>query len=146
MMLGLIRLILKFRLILIQTNKKDQKFEHLKYNCRTYEKMFVRCSTMLQYYQKIETCVKYQVYEFKLPENLSEECYQILRTFIQTFGDNHYPLRLKVLHLQHSNFFIDFPDYGFPVFKVSFYKQTPLKQVDYYLNIINTYMNNLITI
>jgi hypothetical protein len=99
---------------------------------------------MLQYYQKIETCVKYQGYEFKLPETLSAENYQTLKTFMQTLGENSYPLRLKVLHLRHGYFFIDFPDYGFPIFKVNFYKKTPLEQVDNYLNIINTYMNNII--
>jgi hypothetical protein len=97
----------------------------------------------LRYYCKIKTCVKYQVYEFQLPENLTREHYDILRIFMQTFGENKYPERLKVLHLQHPEFFIDFPDYGFPVFKINFYKQTSLKQVDYYLNIINTYMNHL---
>ncbi len=96
----------------------------------------------MQYYRKIETCVKYQVYEFKLPETLNKERYQVLRAFIQTLGNNSYPSCLKVLHLRHTDFFIDFPDYGFPVFKINFYKRT--KQVDYYLNIINTYMNNLI--
>jgi hypothetical protein len=97
----------------------------------------------MKYYHRIVACVTYQAYEFKL-DGLTQQHYARLNSFVQPLGDNTYPLNFKVLHIKHKFFFLDFPAYGFPVFKISFYQWTPPEQITYYLELINNYFGQLL--
>lgn len=99
---------------------------------------------MIHYYRSVQTCVKYQVYEFDLPSQLTESAYQKLRHFIANYGENTNPTTINVLHIENRLFFIDFPSYKFPVFKISFFKQTTPEQVEYYLQQISGYLAQLL--
>ena len=91
------------------------------------------------YYRQIEGCVTYQVYEFELT-HCSLQHYEKLRVFIQTLGRNNYPQEIGVLQIKHKLFFISFPTYGYPIFKINFYRWTSSEQVTYYLNLLNDYL------
>jgi len=95
-------------------------------------------------YRLIETCVKYQAYEFDLPTQLKVPAYEQLRYFVTTYGENTNPETINVLHIQNPLFFIDFPGYGFPIFKISFFKQTAPEQIEYYLQQIDGYLDKLL--
>ncbi len=92
----------------------------------------------------VETCVKYQVYEFDLPRQLESSTYKQLRDFVITYGENTNPDTINVLHIRNPLFFIDFPSYGFPIFKISFFKQTAPEQIEYYLQQIDGYLDKLL--
>ncbi len=95
------------------------------------------------FHQKITACVNYQAYRFALPSDLSTAHYQILRQFIADFGENINPPEIPVLHILHAHFFIQFPSYGFPYFKVNFYPQVPLTEVQHYLRLFNNQLHYL---
>jgi hypothetical protein len=97
----------------------------------------------MKYYRRIQSCTKYQRYEFGL-KDLTQQHHALLRDFVQTFGESSNPPHLKVLHVKHHAFFIDFPAYGFPVFKISFYKHISPQQAEYYLDLINDYLTQLL--
>ena len=97
----------------------------------------------LQNYSRISACLKYQAYEFILPDNLAIEHYTALRKFVKSLGKNVNPPSINVLHIEHRLFFLDFPGYGFPGFKINFYKHTSAKEVYYYLNMIDSYLNEM---
>lgn len=99
---------------------------------------------MKRYYHPIQTCVNYQAYEFDLSSILTEQAYTKLRHFIANYGENTNPATINVLHIQNPLFFIDFPSYGFPIFKISFLKKTTHKQTEYYLQQINGYLAQLL--
>lgn len=107
-------------------------------NFRNLALVFVEINTTLKMkrYRSVSSCVTYQVYEFDL-NGLSLEQYAKLRIFVQTLGYNSYPSQLSVLHIKHPLFFIDFPGYGFPTAKISFYPQTVPEKVNEYLEILN---------
>jgi hypothetical protein len=96
------------------------------------------------YYQYVKNCIRYQTYQFQLAM-LSEPQYLLLKQFISSLGENTNPIDFPVLHIKHSLFFIDFPNYGFPYFKLTFYKTTPSQEVTYYLNKINNFLNLLLS-
>ncbi|MDY6992869.1 MAG: hypothetical protein SVR94_09745 [Pseudomonadota bacterium] len=96
----------------------------------------------MRYYRRIATCGNYKAYTFELT-GFEFEHYCALKTFIQTLGQNHYPQTVQVLRIQQRAFFIDFPAYGFPYFKISFYRQNPQTIIDQYLNLINDYLNQI---
>jgi hypothetical protein len=97
-----------------------------------------------KYYQPIDSCVNYQAYQFRLPTALSVDAYQQIRAYVKSFGDNLNPEAIKVLHIEHELFFIDFPAYGFPYFKISFYPQTPATKVKNYLYLLNNKLYSLL--
>jgi hypothetical protein len=97
----------------------------------------------MKYYHRIASCVTYQAYEFKL-DNLTQQHYARLNSFVQTLGENTYPPNFKVLHIKHKFFLLDFPAYGFPVFKISFYQSSPAEQITYYLELLNNYLGQLL--
>jgi len=73
-------------------------------------------------YQRMEACVQYHAYEFTLPETLSPDHYAKLRAFIQGLGDVEELVGMQLIRVRAPDFFVDFPAYGFPLFKISFYK------------------------
>ncbi len=95
------------------------------------------------YYQNVKHCIRYQTYQFQL-DKLTEQQYFLLRQFIYALGKNTNPVDFPVLHIKHNLFVIDFPNYGFPYFKISFNKTTSTKEVDYYLIKINNFLNTLL--
>lgn len=97
----------------------------------------------MKHYHVIQACVKYQAFEFLMPITLNLKNYELLRQFVQQFGENRNPPQLKVLHIKHPLFFIDFPAYGFPTFKITFYKNTLLEDVEHYLTLVNNYLDQL---
>ncbi len=99
----------------------------------------------MKYYCHITSCVTYQAYQFGMA-NLTVQHYARLKEFVQNLGENTYPPNISVLHIKHSQFFLDFPGYGFPVFKISFYPWTPPEQVTYYLELLNNYLVQLLQI
>ena len=99
--------------------------------------------TIVQYYRPIQRCVNYQAYEFSLDKGLTQPQYEQLRLFVQTLGKNRNPTTFNVLHIRNQYFFLDFPSYGFPTFKISFYKHISKQKVEIYLDKINDYMHQL---
>jgi hypothetical protein len=69
----------------------------------------------------------------------------LLKQFISTLGENTNPIDFPVLHIKHILFFIDVPNYGFPYFKLTFYKTVPSQEVEYYLNKINDFLNKILS-
>lgn len=92
------------------------------------------------HYQYVKSCIRYQTYQFQLA-TLTEQQYIVLKQFITTLGEN--TTDFPVLHIKHSQFFIDFPSYGFPYFKLTFYKTTSPQEVNQYLHKINDFLNKL---
>ena len=74
-----------------------------------------------KYYQRSEACINYETYQFTLPKILSNTAYTQLRHDINALGENSNSAEIIVLHIKHTDFFIDFPSQGFPYFKISFY-------------------------
>lgn len=95
------------------------------------------------YHHRVTACVNYQAYQFDLPASLTPTAYEKLRTFISRFGENLNPSTIAVLHLSHPLFFIDFPAYGFPYFKVSFYPEVATTRVDDYLRLFENQLHYL---
>lgn len=93
--------------------------------------------TLPQHCQRIQSCVNYRAYQFALPRGLSERAYTQLQQYMLSLGENRNPPELKVLHIKHEDFFIDFPAQGFPYFKVSFYPHTPNHALHNYLTQFN---------
>jgi len=89
-------------------------------------------------YHPIPSCVAYQAYEFEL-SHCSLKQFEKLRAFVQSLGENLNPPTIGVLHVAHPAFFISFPSYGYPVFKISFYPATPADQIRHYLNLLSDY-------
>lgn len=96
------------------------------------------------HYRQIESCVTTQTYEFEL-KHCSLQHYEKLRDFIQTLGKNHYPQEIGVIQIRHKFFFMSFPTYGYPVFKISFHRWTSPDQMMYYLNLLNDYLEQCIS-
>lgn len=90
-----------------------------------------------QYQRRVSACVRYQAYVFPLPKELSKPGYARLRRQVERLGQNRNPPALQVLHIEHPEFFIDFPAYGFPSFKISFYPDAPAQIVARYLGYLN---------
>jgi len=96
------------------------------------------------HYQYIKTCIRYQTYQFQLTM-LTEPQYFLFKQFISILGENTNPVDFPVLHIKHTLFFIDVPNYGFPYFKLTFYKAVPSQEVAYYLNKINDFLNKILS-
>jgi len=96
------------------------------------------------YYQYVKSCLRHQAYQFQL-HMLTEQQFYLLKQFIRSLGNNTNPTDFPVLHIKHTLFFIDFPNYGFPYFKFTFYKTTPAQEVEYYLTKTNHFLNTLLS-
>ncbi|MCP4697317.1 MAG: hypothetical protein GY862_10760 [Gammaproteobacteria bacterium] len=96
------------------------------------------------HYQSVQACVAYLSYEFVLPSQLDEEKFAQLRSFISKLGENLYPAAIKVLHVKAQWFFVDFPSYGFPTFKINFFKDAPPPEVNTCLQLLNSQINSLL--
>lgn len=83
-------------------------------------------------YKKIPACVKYKSYVFPLGKNISQENYNVLKTFLKTLGQDE-PEYLGVMRVRGDWGFLDYPSYGFIEFKVNFYKTTSEKICSAYL-------------
>ncbi len=97
------------------------------------------------HYKAISSCVAYQSYQFDFPLKFHLHAYEKLRAFILGLADNHYPTHLQVLQLQHPDFILDFPAYGFPYFKIRFYRHVSLKMQKNYLRLLNVRLESCIT-
>jgi len=97
----------------------------------------------IEYYKKVTACVNYQAYQFRLPTELSQTAYEQLRHFVETQGENINPANIGVLNIQHQDFFVQFPTYGFPYFTLNFYPQVPTSTVQYYLRLFNNQLQYL---
>ncbi len=86
-------------------------------------------------------CVNYQAYQFDFPSHFSQTAYQILRQSIENEGENINPPELGVLHICHPLFFIQFPAYGFPYFKINFYVHVAGFEVQHYLRLFNNQLD-----
>ncbi|MCV6637994.1 hypothetical protein [Candidatus Albibeggiatoa sp. nov. NOAA] len=96
------------------------------------------------HYQYVKSCIRYQTYQFQLNQ-LTEQQHFLLKQFVGSLGNNANPIDFPVLHIKHSLFFIDFPSYGFPYFKLTFYKTTSPQEVEHYLNKTNDFLNQLLS-
>lgn len=99
-----------------------------------------------EYYEKITACVNYQAYQFQLPRQLSLTAYEQLRCFVEQQGENINPPSIGVLNIHHADFFLQFPTYGFPYFKINFYPQVPATKVQHYLRLFNNQLQYLLTL
>ena len=96
----------------------------------------------MKYYRHVPACGRYQAYVFELT-TLKPEDYVQLKAFIQTLGEQRYPQSLPVMRIKHRAFFIDFPAYGFPYFKVSFYRHSTQTLIEAQLKLINDFLNHI---
>ena len=92
---------------------------------------------MPRYYKAISSCVTYDAYSFTFPVGYTVEQHHKLYGFINQLGKNTNPAFIKVLHILHPDFFIDFPAHGFPSFKVSFYRHVTVNTQKNYLRLLN---------
>ena len=80
--------------------------------------------------------MRYHSYRFLLPKCWSRQAHKQLGTFVLSLGENRYPAEIDVLQVRHVSFFIDYPSFGFPYFKVSFYHGCPKKIRRHYLRLL----------
>ena len=92
--------------------------------------------TLLMVYEKVDSCVRYHSYRFLLPKNWQQKQHQSLAKFVLSLGENKYPESLGVLQIRHDAFFLDYPSFGYPYFKISFYKDCSKKTRQNYLRLL----------
>jgi len=80
--------------------------------------------------------VRYHSYRFFLPKYWSRLVHEELGAFVLSLGENRYPPEIGVLQVRHASFFIDYPSFGFPYFKISFYLSCPQKIRLHYLRLL----------
>lgn len=94
------------------------------------------------YYQEISYCLNYRSYQFNLA-GLEKWQYEMLKRWISSLGDNQYPTDFPVLQIKNPVFIIEFPNYGFPYFKIMFAKAVPNGEIQQHLCYINEFLNLL---
>jgi len=87
-------------------------------------------------FKKIDSCVDYHSYEFRISDHLTADEYAEIRRKLMALGKAEQE-RMGVIYVRGPWGFMVVPHFGFPALRVSFFHDTPQSECQAVLKNIN---------
>jgi hypothetical protein len=92
--------------------------------------------TPKQHFGAVESCIDYHSYVYTIDPDLKQERYQATRLQLMKLGSVNEE-RMGVIYVRGPWGFYVIPQYGYPTLRVSFFHDTPTKEIDDILSLIS---------